>query len=104
MEGRLKRLVMEAHRKVVEVLEKQGGLPQRLQESEVQEGLRQLEAILVVAVEGEPRAVLKWSKQQLDFVIAVVDAVLCASGHLVAGLAPSSLAFLSLSLSLCLRA
>jgi hypothetical protein len=81
----LKRLVMEALRKMVEVLEKPGAFPQRLQEPEVQGGLRQLEGILVAAVDGEPLSVLDWSKQQRDFVVALVDAFLCASCNLVAG-------------------
>ncbi|KAG6555165.1 hypothetical protein Mapa_003204 [Marchantia paleacea] len=75
---------MEALQKVVEVLEKPGTLPQRLAESEVQDGLRQLERILVAAVDGESPGVQGWTKQQQEFVLAVVEAILCASSHLVA--------------------
>ncbi|KAL2641590.1 hypothetical protein R1flu_009177 [Riccia fluitans] len=75
---------MEALQKVVEVLEKPGTLPQRLAESEVQDGLRQLERILVTAVDGGSAFLDIWTKQQQEFVLVVVDAILCASSHLVA--------------------
>ncbi|KAL3677862.1 hypothetical protein R1sor_020818 [Riccia sorocarpa] len=75
---------MEALQKVVEVLEKPGTLPQRLAEGEVQDGLRQLGRILVTAVDGGSAFLEGWTKHQQEFVLAVLEAILCASCHLVA--------------------
>lgn len=71
--------------KLVEVLEQRGALAQRLQESEVQAGLRQLESVLKLGLDVEGGGVYQWSKQQLEFGLAILDAVLCASCDLIAG-------------------
>ncbi len=49
-------------------------------------GLHQLEAMLKLGVDGDGGGVYQWSKQQLDFGLALVDAVLCASCDLISGL------------------
>jgi hypothetical protein len=72
--------------KLVETLEQRGSLPQRLLDKEVQVGLHQLEAMLKLGVDGDGGGVYQWSKQQLDFGLALVDAVLCASCDLISGL------------------
>jgi hypothetical protein len=72
--------------KLVETLQQRGSLPQRLLDKEVQVGLHQLEAMLKLGVDGDGGGVYQWSKQQLDFGLALVDAVLCASCDLISGL------------------
>jgi hypothetical protein len=69
--------------KLVETLQQRGSLPQRLLDKEVQVGLHQLEAMLKLGVDGDGGGVYQWSKQQLDFGLALVDAVLCASCDLI---------------------
>lgn len=80
------------------------GLQERLKEGEVQEGLRQLEAVLRLGLDGDGGGVWQWSKQQVEFGLAIVEAVLSASCDLIAGARALSVCLTDCPIVVCVRA
>lgn len=75
-------------RKLVEVLQLPGGsFQERVKDAEVQAGLAELQALLMrgVDVDVQGAGLWQWNKQQVDFALAIVEAVLCTSWDWIAG-------------------
>ncbi|XP_024381357.1 auxin transport protein BIG isoform X3 [Physcomitrium patens] len=74
-------------RKLVEVLQLPGGsFQERVKDAEVQAGLAELQALLMrgVDVDVQGAGLWQWNKQQVDFALAIVEAVLCTSWDWIA--------------------
>lgn len=83
---------MDALQKLAELLEQRGALPSRLSEPAVQCGLRQLAVLLHAGLhdseDGQDGGLVRWSKQQWEYVLAVLEALVPASCDLILGAPP----------------